>query len=90
MAVEMTEGAPKNDNANANGVKDKGKKIIRIQVSKTKKPFFFYLNLAKVITLFLLRNFYRHLKDCGNWLQMASFINLVFLSDGAEVYKTGQ
>ncbi|XP_027914823.1 uncharacterized protein At2g34160-like isoform X2 [Vigna unguiculata] len=47
MAVEMTEGAPKNDNANANGVKDKGKKIIRIQVSKTKKPFFFYLNLAK-------------------------------------------
>ncbi|XP_014520520.1 uncharacterized protein At2g34160 [Vigna radiata var. radiata] len=47
MAVEVTEGAPKNKNADANGVKDKGKKIIRIQVSKTKKPFFFYLNLAK-------------------------------------------
>lgn len=52
MAVEVTEGAPKNKNADANGVKDKGKKIIRIQVSKTKKPFFFYLNLAKVSLAF--------------------------------------
>ncbi|KAK7405935.1 hypothetical protein VNO78_07547 [Psophocarpus tetragonolobus] len=41
------ENAKSND-GNINGVKEKGKKkIIRIQVSKTKKPFFFYLNLAK-------------------------------------------
>ncbi|XP_027361955.1 uncharacterized protein At2g34160-like [Abrus precatorius] len=30
-----------------NGEEEKGKKIIRIQVSKTKKPLFFYLKLAK-------------------------------------------
>ncbi|CAJ1926207.1 unnamed protein product [Sphenostylis stenocarpa] len=47
MAIEMTEGATKSKNANANGVNENGKKIIRIQVSKAKKPFFFYLNLAK-------------------------------------------
>ncbi|KAK7308868.1 hypothetical protein RJT34_05170 [Clitoria ternatea] len=35
-------------NAKINGDEAKGKKkIIRIQVSKTKKPLFFYLNLAK-------------------------------------------
>jgi len=47
MVIEITEGAPTNMNANINAVKEKGKKIIRIQDSKTKKPFFFYLNLAK-------------------------------------------
>ncbi|XP_061354380.1 uncharacterized protein At2g34160-like [Gastrolobium bilobum] len=34
-------------NAKINGEEEKEKKIIRIQVSKTKKPLFFYLNLAK-------------------------------------------
>ncbi|KAK8471835.1 hypothetical protein PHAVU_002G042200 [Phaseolus vulgaris] len=47
MAMEIMEGAPQKKNADTSAVKEKGKKIIRIQVSKTKKPFFFYLNLAK-------------------------------------------
>ncbi|KAL2349454.1 hypothetical protein Fmac_003454 [Flemingia macrophylla] len=33
--------------AKINASEEKTKKIIRIQVSRTKKPFFFYLNLAK-------------------------------------------
>ncbi|KAG5061639.1 hypothetical protein AAZX31_01G220300 [Glycine max] len=47
--MEMTRVNAKSNNSNAktNGVKEKAKKIVRIQVSKTKKPFFFYLNLAK-------------------------------------------
>lgn len=54
--MEMTRVNAKSNNSNAktNGVKEKAKKIVRIQVSKTKKPFFFYLNLAKVSLSFIL------------------------------------
>ncbi|TKY71139.1 hypothetical protein E2542_SST07434 [Spatholobus suberectus] len=45
--MEMMTVSGKSQNGKTNGVEEKGKKIIRIQVSKTKKPFFFYLNLAK-------------------------------------------
>ncbi|KAI5440257.1 hypothetical protein KIW84_025545, partial [Lathyrus oleraceus] len=43
--VLLTTGEMKN--IKVNGEVEKERKIFRIQVSKTKKPLFFYLNLAK-------------------------------------------
>ncbi|XP_020230157.1 uncharacterized protein At2g34160 [Cajanus cajan] len=48
MATEISVSGNGNiADAKINGAEEKTKKVIRIQVSKTKKPFFFYLNLAK-------------------------------------------
>ncbi|XP_058773019.1 uncharacterized protein At2g34160-like [Vicia villosa] len=46
IVLLTTTGEMKNIKVN-NGEVEKEKKIFRIQVSKTKKPLFFYLNLAK-------------------------------------------
>jgi hypothetical protein len=53
--VVLTEAAEmKNVVTKINGGNmEKEKKIFRIQVSKTKKPIFFYLNLAKVSIILL-------------------------------------
>jgi hypothetical protein len=52
--VVLTEaGEMKNVTKINGGDLEKEKKIFRIQVSKTKKPIFFYLNLAKVSIILL-------------------------------------
>lgn len=45
-AIAVLTGATKNVKINGGEI-EKEKKIYRIQVSKTKKPLFFYLNIAK-------------------------------------------
>jgi len=47
-AIAVLTGATKNVKINGGEI-EKEKKIFRIQVSKSKKPLFFYLNIAKVI-----------------------------------------
>jgi len=49
----LTAGEMKNVKINGGEI-EKEKKIFRIQVSKTKKPLFFYLNIAKVIMFSIL------------------------------------
>lgn len=63
---EVTEGV-----ANLN-VQDDTHKKNRIQVSNTKKPLFFYVNLAKVLHHTLLQHYSYSYPNSSTWLLVCS------------------